>query len=273
MNTIKGALVLNEAVESLDIDLAALVAACAFWSPADADATKPAYPHVRRARSGEKRGTETPDGLRLDDNTFANRVSKAALSHLGKFEGFAVCHIWPQTCYDEGYHTMPANLVLLPRALAGLTDHHPAVEQCLQYRAWELYKWFPDGQPQPEKPANYPGNWREPASKPTSVKPSGTRGRQSNHNGQGRDVLPIILDPSDPDAFRTAFIKRGLAKMSIHYGDGRTEEETWLCQRFGPSSNVIGNLRSKAKFRSGEWQRIGITKVVVEIPSEAGCAQ
>ena len=268
MNKVKGVEVLNEVVELLDIDLPALVAGCAFWSPVNAKATQAVYPHVRRARSGEKRGTETPEGIRLDDNTFANRVPKAALSHLGKFEGFAVCHIWPQTCYDERYHTMPANLVLLPRALAGLTDHHRAVEQCLQYRAWDLYGWHPDEHPQPEKPANYPDNWREPVPEPISTKPSGTGSSPTTPNGRGRDVLPIVLDPSDPDAFRNSFIRQGRARMTIHYDDGRVENEEWWCQRFGPSSNVIGNLRSKPKFRAGMWQRLGIEKVIVRVPDK-----
>jgi len=132
---INGTVVLEKVADQLNIDLLKLVAGCAFWSPVDAGATKAKHPHIRRARSGEKPKTVTPEGIRLDDNTSANKVLKDRLSHLGKFEGFAVCHIWPQTCYQERYHTMPANLVLLPRELAGLTDHNRAVEQCLQYRA------------------------------------------------------------------------------------------------------------------------------------------
>lgn len=268
MKKVNGPMILDEVVEQLNIDLPGLVAGCAFWPPANTEATKAAYPSIRRARSPERRGTVTAKGVRLDDNTYANKVLKDSLSHLGKFEGFAVCHIWPQTCYDERYHTMPANLVLLPRELAGLTDHHRAVEQCLQYRAWELYRWYPDGQTRPEKPANYPNNWREPVPKPISTKPLGTRPTRSTPNGRGRDVLPIILDPSDPDVFRNAFIKQGRARMSIQYEDGHVENSEWLCQRFSPSSNVIGNLRSNRKFRSGKWQQLGIEKVFVRVPDE-----
>jgi len=268
MNRVNGTMILDEIVEQLNIDLPGLVAGCAFWSPANTEATKAAYPSIRRARSGERRGTVSAGGIRFDDNTYANKVLKDKVSHLGKFEGFAVCHIWPQTCYDERYHTMPANLVLLPRELAGLTDHNRAVEQCLQYRAWELYGWCPDGQAQPEKPANYPGNWREPVPKPISTKQPGTRPTRSATNGRGRDILPIILDPSDSEVFRNAFIKQGRARLSIHYEDGRIENEEWLCQRFGASSNVIGNLRSKPKFRSGMWQRLGIEKVFIRVPGE-----
>ena len=269
---INGAVVLEEVADQLNIDLPKLVAGCAFWSPVDAGATKAVHPHIRRARSGEKPKTVTPEGIRLDDNTSANKVLKDRLSHLGKFEGFAVCHIWPQTCYQERYHTMPANLVLLPRDLAGLTDHNRAVEQCLQYRAWKLYGWYPEDKAEPEKPANYPDNWREPVPKPISTKPSGTRASRSSPTERGRDVLPIVLSPIDPDAFRDAFIKQGRARISIHYEDGRVEDEAWLCRRFGPSSNVIGNLRTKSKFRSGVWRRLGITKVIVSVPDEGVAA-
>jgi hypothetical protein len=269
---INGTVVLEKVADQLNIDLLKLVAGCAFWSPVDAGATKAKHPHIRRARSGEKPKTVTPEGIRLDDNTSANKVLKDRLSHLGKFEGFAVCHIWPQTCYQERYHTMPANLVLLPRELAGLTDHNRAVEQCLQYRAWELYGWYPEDKAKPKKPTNYPDNWREPAPMPIWTKPFGARATRSSTTVGGRGVLPITLNPSDPDAFRNAFIKQGRARISIQYKDGRVEEEAWLCQRFGPSSNVIGNLRSKPKFRSGMWQRLRIEKVFVSVTDEQSVA-
>ncbi len=270
---IEGSVVLAEVADQLNIDLPKLVAGCAFWSPINAAPTKAAHPHIRRARSGEARGTLTSEGVRLDDNTYANKVLKDNASHLGDFVGFAVCHIWPLTCYDVRYHTMPANLVLLPQELAGLTDHNRAVEQCLQYRAWELYGWYPDGQMQPEKPTNYPDNWREPVPRSILAKLSSTRPSSFDKNGQGRDVLPIVLNPSDPDKFRHVFMAMGRAILSIYFADGRVEEEEWLCQRFVPTSNVKGNLRSRAKFRSGVWQRLGITKVIVTIPCEGGGAK
>lgn len=262
---IEGSIVLEEVADQLKIDLPKLVAGCAFWSPVNAEPTKAVHPHIRRARSGEKPKTVTSDAIRLDDSTYANKVLKDKISHLGKFNGFAVCHIWPQTCYDVRYHTMPANLVLLPRELAGLTDHNRAVEQCLQYRAWELYNWFPDGQAQPEKPTNYPDNWRTPVQKSVLTKLPVTQKSNADRNGTGHDVLPIVLDPTDPDEFRNAFIAQRRAIMSIYFVDGRIEEEEWLCQRFSPSSNVNGNLRSKAKFRSNEWWRLGIAKVIVKV--------
>jgi hypothetical protein len=107
---------------------------------------------------------------------------------------------------------------------------------------------------------------------PIWTKPFGARATRSSTTVGGRGVLPITLNPSDPDAFRNAFIKQGRARISIQYKDGRVEEEAWLCQRFGPSSNVIGNLRSKPKFRSGMWQRLRIEKVFVSVTDEQSVA-
>lgn len=111
---------------------------------------------------GELRA-QIKDGERLDDNSYANNALKRALGRPhGKLVGFEVCHIWPQSCYDARYHTVLANLVLLPRPLAGLTDHDPEIQAALQFRAFELYHWFPADVPAPQRPEYYPANWREP---------------------------------------------------------------------------------------------------------------
>lgn len=55
-----------------------------------------------------------------------------------------VCHIWPGTTYDERYHTLLANLVLIPRILANLSDYFNAVIDVLKYRSYELYGWYPE---------------------------------------------------------------------------------------------------------------------------------
>ena len=131
----------------------------------------------RRAAKNEKRDqttTQLIDGqvynVFLDDNTYANIAIKSAirvglenkyqtLEYLynsdTKFRDFEACHIWPNTCYNAQYHTSVANLVLLPRPLAGLTDHCEAVKKILQYKAWELFKWKPKGALQPNKPKDY----------------------------------------------------------------------------------------------------------------------
>lgn len=161
---------LLKAVHRHEIHLSLLVADTGLWANPDfhsrlvADTGSAAmFPMVRRARigQGEKRG-DIIDGVRFDDNTYANVAIKRAVG-LGKSaEGFEACHIWPLTCYDERYHTAVANIILLPRALAGLSDHDDEIQKVLQYRALELYDWWPQELSRPVKPDFYPADWRDP---------------------------------------------------------------------------------------------------------------
>lgn len=161
--------VLTEACDALGVRLPALIASTTIWaSPGVVQALEADggcwYPGTRRYRvgAGEKKG-EIKDGVRLDDNTYANYAIKRAigLSHAA-VKGFAVCHIWPGTTYDERYHTAIQNLVLVPAQLAGLTDHDAGVEASLTFRAYELYGWHPTEAAPPQRPADYPSTWREP---------------------------------------------------------------------------------------------------------------
>ena len=108
----------------------------------------------RRANNGEQR-RQTNNGIILDDNTMANQaIKKAVLKGLEKygihktdikiFKGFEVCHIWEKTCYDERYHTSVANLVLIPREIAGLTDHCDAVKELLKYESFKRFGFLPN---------------------------------------------------------------------------------------------------------------------------------
>lgn len=163
-------IMLREAMEKYDIQLSVLVAETAIWADPEVhrilvaeNGTGCFFPNTRRFKKGhlEKRSLII-DGVRLDDNTYANHAIKQAIGSDRNIEGFATCHIWPDSCYDKRYHTVIANLVLLPRALAGLSDHNGEVCQALQYRAFELYGWYPIERNQPERPFFYPSNWREP---------------------------------------------------------------------------------------------------------------
>lgn len=112
----------------------------------------------RRANANEERGGNDPNDrtVILDDNTYANKAIKYAICEDLKKYGISVsindfsknefeaCHIWDETCYNKKYHTSVANLVLLPRALASLTDHCDAVKKLLQYEAWHRFKFKPE---------------------------------------------------------------------------------------------------------------------------------
>lgn len=119
----------------------------------------------QRATPQQKRG-EIINGVVLDDNTYANTAIKMAiLTGLEKFQihgrdkkiikGFEACHIWPKTCYDARYHTSVANIILLPREIAGLTDHCKAVEDLLKYEVWRRFGFKPDEEDEPQRPKYY----------------------------------------------------------------------------------------------------------------------
>lgn len=132
----------------------------------------------RRAKNGEQR-RQTINGIILDDNTMANQaIKKAVLKGLEKygihktdikiFKGFEACHIWEKTCYDERYHTSVANLVLIPREIAGLTDHCDAVKELLKYESFNRFGFNPyDDENTPNEPKNYDNlTWRSTPTPP-----------------------------------------------------------------------------------------------------------
>ena len=165
---IDGGVILAKAEEALIIDLTRLVARCSIWVNPDVFSRVAAlnlnavwYPNTRRARAGkvdEKKGTISECGIIFDDNTKANTAIKQAIFPRGKNDctGMAACHIWPDTCYDERYHTALGNLVLLPAPLASLTDHHTEIKLVLRFRSYELFGWHPSEFARPEQPKQYP---------------------------------------------------------------------------------------------------------------------
>ena len=166
--TINGNKILSDALKKLEINLLDLVAETSIWAlPEVCDrlrtelGSSTRYPKVRRGRNYEEKGSEI-DGIRIDDNTYANSAIKQAVGVRKKeISNFHTCHIYPQTCYDERYHTKTENLVLIPNAIAQLSDYFDDVKKALQYRSYELYNWYPKEESKPVKPDNYPNNWRQ----------------------------------------------------------------------------------------------------------------
>ena len=114
------------------------------------------HPHIRRKYPYEERG-KGDNNTRLDDNSYPNAQMKASLKKRGIYPiGYETCHIWERTCYDPRYHTCYANLVLLPRAIASLSDHNEEVKALLQWYAYERFGDFlPENKTLPPKPENY----------------------------------------------------------------------------------------------------------------------
>ena len=145
--------------QSIETQLIDLIAATAIWVRPDKVTLKPVYPDTKRGRVKEK--GKIINGIRIDDNTYANVAIKRAISNSIEFKNYMVCHIWPCTTYDERYHTLLANLVLIPRILANFSDYFNTVIDVLKYRAYELYNWYPEGAEVPQRPSYYPQFWRD----------------------------------------------------------------------------------------------------------------
>ena len=82
--------------------------------------------------------------------------------------------------------------------------------------------------------------------------------------GQG-STLPITLDPPNSEDFRDALLRTKEAWLEVSYSDGRKEVRRWDASLMRPSSNVIGNLRSRPEFRAGTWQKNGIASLRVSV--------
>jgi hypothetical protein len=175
---IDGNEILEEALHHLGIDLSVLIASVAIWANPEVfnilkneNGLGVYYPKVRRfkAGQGENKG-QIINGIRLDDNTYANFAIKKSIGHDREAFHFTTSHIWPDSCYDHRYHTCIANIVLIPKSISGLSDHDQHVIQCLKYRSFELYKWHPIEEQPPTKPLRYPEKWRNPLPMTEAIK-------------------------------------------------------------------------------------------------------
>lgn len=121
------------------------------------------------------------DMIIADDNTCANIYIKTAIlvSYKNKFDGnplftlgtkdyfadYEACHVWDLPG-DRRYYASIGNLVLVPRALAQLTDHSDAVKQLLRYEVFIRFGFKPDEEKVPEKPTFYEKiHWRDEYNK------------------------------------------------------------------------------------------------------------
>ena len=133
------------------------------------------------ANKGEKVKTDivigSSDEFVADDNSNANKFIKMAIleSYKSKYpdnpifskatiyslkNGYEACHIWDFPD-DRRYYTSIGNLVLVPRALAQLTDHNEAVKNLLRYEAKQRFDFLPKGK-KVSKPQNYDSYiWRD----------------------------------------------------------------------------------------------------------------
>jgi hypothetical protein len=171
---------LRRALANLSTNLTAVVARCAIWAspevvmalrlePENQDARW--WYNCRRAKGQEGKPGTFVDGVCLDNNMRAGSCIKRVCrmeNHLGH-SNWTACHIWAKSCYDPRYHTSIPNLILLPAALADLTDFYGPTIAALRYRSYELYDWYAWDNP-PRKPGGYDKLiWRNPVPCGTKV--------------------------------------------------------------------------------------------------------
>lgn len=111
-----------------------------------------------------QRGTYGPTGIvhqhMYDDNKgptdafiWAHKIQR------GQYEDIQFNHIW-DCSQDVDAYTNLANICVTPSFLAKLTDTDKYVCDCLRYRSYDLYRWFPHGKTVPIKPNGYGNiNW------------------------------------------------------------------------------------------------------------------
>ena len=143
---------------------------------------------------------------------------------------------------------------LISRATEGICGHRPAPE---------LIREFLSGKVNARGDVTV-GSPPPPQSR-AAMAPSARRTRRQGHGS----VLPITLDPEHSTDFLAALLRTKEAWLEVWYNDGRKEVRRWDAPGMSPTSNVIGNLRSRQEFRAGTWQQNGIVSLRVSIERPA----
>ena len=94
---------------------------------------------------------------------------------------------------------------------------------------------------------------------------SNTQYYQKNDINYSNGILQIGMNPNSEEEFKRRLLLTKTAYITVFYKNGTSKQKTWNAHRFKESSGVLGNLRSRPEFRNGEWQKLGIQKVLVSI--------
>ncbi|CDX00848.1 Hypothetical protein DPCES_0961 [Desulfitobacterium hafniense] len=284
MNIYDAATFLRESAIRNKVSFATLIAETSIWANPtlvemlnESTGSPVWYPNTRRGRlaQGEKRGNVI-DGIKIDDNTYANNAIKQAIGlSWHSIVGFETCHIWPDTCYDEDYHTAIPNLVLLPRAIAGLSDYDPEIQAALQYRSFSLYNWHPKTYESPIRPNNYPLTWREPEPFNAEVKSTvlariGERRKKIDSNlpsvdnfGNGELMPPyekqLLVERLESWAKKpNSIVHKTIAIVANATGGVPCELLIREAQRVTGSKNAYGSINSLLTTKGNAYGRVFI---------------
>jgi hypothetical protein len=86
-----------------------------------------------------------------------------------------------------------------------------------------------------------------------------------NKAANNSESLPITLEPLGSENFREQLLESKKAEIKIIYSDGSSKTQLWNASKLLPTSNIMGNLRSRPKFKAGQHQANGIVAVHVKV--------
>ena len=241
--------------------------------------------HYPRIDKGQTTTWKVGDGreIILDDNSRAQMAwERYTGSKLARRSGYGVRHIWGNTHNPDAF-TAGWNLCYMPFWAGMLTEDqhpHPELQAAIRQASWNLYF---SSNPVCEIPdfVKSPGidlmvlldgsPLKVLRQNPKGAVPETTQQRHRGTKGR-RPTLPITLDPPNSGDFLDSLLRTKKAWIQVTYQDGHTEVQLWNAGNMRPTSNVIGNLRSRPEFRSNAWQNNGIAgvRVTIDEPSSDG---
>ena len=216
----------------------------------------------------------------LDDNSRAQMTwEKYTGRKLARRSGYGVRHIWGNTHNPDAF-TAGWNLCYMPFWAGMLTEDqhpHPELQAAIRQASWDLYF---SGNPVCEIP-DFVSDTGVDLNDVLDGIPLLILSRESpgvvatSISAKGRQpgaALPITLYPPNSDDFLSALLRTKEAWIEVLYQDGTREVRQWKATQMKPTSNVIGNLRSRPEFRNDAWQKLGIAAVraSIEHPDNRG---
>ena len=207
----------------------------------------------------------------LDDNSRAQMAWRGYSGHeLMRQSGYSVRHIWGNTHNPDAF-TAGWNLCYMPFWAGMLTEEqhpHRELQKAIRQASWDLF--FAD---RPVcAPPDFVSNQGLDLDALLDGSPLLILCRESLSNSprparrnQRGPTLPISLEPPHPEDFLAALLRTKRAWIEVSYIDGRTEVRPWTATQMKPTSNVLGNLRSRPEFRNRAWQQNGIASLRVSI--------
>jgi hypothetical protein len=94
---------------------------------------------------GTARGQSIAQGARKQYNEKASAAMWAAVGLKHEASSFNVCHVWQDTAQNQKCYTALANLVILPTAIHGLSEHWALAREFLHWKSYSLFHWLPEG--------------------------------------------------------------------------------------------------------------------------------